>query len=315
MPKVWPSAEEPIGLLVVHRQPVQRDGLAGRLADVVDRVVQQGQGAQPQEVHLEQAHPLDLLHGPLGRDLVLLALVDRREFGDRPGRDDHAGGVHRGVPGDALEALRHRQQLLYLRVPLLQVLEIRALLQRGLERHVEGGRYLLGDPVDVGVRHAHGPADVPHHGAGLHGAERDDLRDVVPPVLPGDVVDDLAPAALAEVDVDVRQGDALRVEEALEDQVELHRIDVGDLQAPGDEAARRRSAARPHGNALLAGVADEVPHDEEVAGVAHPDDDVDLVGEPGLVVGDGVLQPPRVGLPPQRLEDAAGNPSRVTCSK
>ena len=206
------------------------------------------------------------------------------------------------MPGDALEALRHRQQLLHLRVPLLQVLEIRALLQRGLERHVEGGRYLLGDPVDVGVRHAHGAADVPHHGTGLHGAEGDDLRDVVPPVLPGDVVDDLAPAALAEVDVDVRQGDALRVEEALEDQVELHRVDVGDLQAPGDEAARRRSPARPHGNPLLAGVADEVPHDEEVAGVAHPDDDVDLVGEPGLVVGDGVLQPPRVGLPPQRLE-------------
>ena len=206
------------------------------------------------------------------------------------------------MAGDALETLRHRHQLLYLRVPLLEVLEIRALLQRRLERHVEGGRYLLGDPVDVGVRHAHRAADVPHHGAGLHGAEGDDLRDVVPPVLPGDVVDDLAPAALAEVDVDVRQGDALRVEETLEDQVELHRIDVGDLQAPSDQAARRRSAARPHGNPLLAGVADEVPHDEEVAGVAHPDDDVDLVGEPGLVVRDGVLQPPRVGLPPQRLE-------------
>ena len=264
--------------------------------------MQQGQGAQPEEVHLEQAHPLDLLHRPLGGDLVLLALVDRRELGDRPGGDDHPGGVHGGVAGDALEALRHRHQLLHLRVALLEVLEIGALLERLLEGHVEGGRYLLGHPVDVGVRHPHGSADVPHDGAGLHRPEGDDLGHVVPPVLAGDVVDDLAPAALAEVDVDVGQGDAFRVEETLEDQVELHRVDVGDLQAPGDEAPRRRPPARTHRNALLAGVADEVPDDQEVAGIAHPDDDVDLVREPGLVVGDGVLQLPGVRLPPQRLE-------------
>ena len=50
----------------------------------------------------------------------------------------------------------------------------------------------------------------------------------------------------------------------------LQRIDVGDAQAVRDEAASRRSAARADRNPLLARVADEVPDDQEVPGVAHP---------------------------------------------
>ena len=81
-----------------------------------------------------------------------------------------------------------------------------------------------------------------------------------------DVLDDLAAPALAEVDVDVGQRHALGVQEALEDQVVLDRIDVGDPQAVGDEAAGRRPAARADRDALLARVADEIPDDQEVPG-------------------------------------------------
>ena len=111
-------------------------------------------------------------------------------------------------------------------------------------------------------------------------------------VLVRDVLDDLAAPALAEVDVDVGQRDALGVQEALEDEVVLDRIDVGDAQAVGDEAAGRRAAARTDRNALLARVADEIPRDQEVPGVLHLLDHVDFVGEPALVLVDGVLQHP-----------------------
>ena len=85
------------------------------------------------------------------------------------------------------------------------------------------------------------------------------------PYFARDVVDDLAAATLAEVDVDIGQRDALGIEEALEDQVVVQRIDVGDPQRPRDQAAGRRAAAGPDRNALLARVADEVPDDQEVA--------------------------------------------------
>ena len=136
------------------------------------------------------------------------------------------------------------EQLLDALVLLLQLLERRALLERLGERHVERRRHRLGDPVGVGVRDVHDAGDVADDGARLHRPERDDLGDVLAAVLAGDVVDDLAAAALAEVDVDVGQRHALGIEEALEDQVVLDRIDVGDPQAVGDEAAGGRAAAR-----------------------------------------------------------------------
>ena len=145
------------------------------------------------------------------------ALVERRVVGDRPRRDDDAGGVHRGVARHALEALADVEDLLDLRVLRRHVLEDRVLGERLVERHVERRRDLLGDAVDVGVRHVERAADVAHDRLRLHRPEGDDLRDVLAAVLARDVVDHLAAPPLAEVDVDVGQRHALGVEEALED--------------------------------------------------------------------------------------------------
>ena len=60
--------------------------------------------------------------------------------------------------------------------------------------------------------------DVADGGPGEHRAERDDLGDVVLAVLARDVGDDLVPAVVLEVDVDVRHRHAVRVEEPLERQ-------------------------------------------------------------------------------------------------
>ena len=124
----------------------------------------------------------------------------------------------------------------------------------------------------------------------LHRPEGDDLGDVLTAVLPRDVLDDLAATALAEVDVDIRQRHALGVQEALENEVVLQRIDVGDAQAERDQAASRRSAPGADRNPLLARIADEIPDDQEVSGVAHPLDHLDLVREPGFVLVETVAE-------------------------
>ena len=134
------------------------------------------------------------------------------------------------------------------------------------QRHVERRRNLLRDLVDVGERHFQHAADVAHHRLRLHRPEGDDLGDVLAAVLAGDVLDHLAAAPLAEVDVDVGQRHALGVEEALEDQIEVDRVDVGDPHAVGDQAAGGGAAAGADRDAALAGVADEVPDDQEVPG-------------------------------------------------
>ena len=106
--------------------------------------------------------------------------------------------------------------------------------------------------------------------------ERDDLGDLFAAVLFGDVLDHFAAPVHAEIDVDIGHADALRIQEALEEQAVLQRIDIGDLHRIADEAAGRGAASRADGNVLRFREADEVPDDEEVAGELHLLDHLDL---------------------------------------
>ena len=155
-----PVLEDLIGLRIVERDVVDVEIDAGGPLDLRDRVEDQRQRAQPEEVHLQEADALDLLHRPLGDDFVARPLVERRVLGDRLRRDDDAGGVDRGVAGHAFEPARDAEQLLDLRVVLLHLPQRLALLERLVQRHVERRRNLLGDLVDVGERHLEHAADV-----------------------------------------------------------------------------------------------------------------------------------------------------------
>ena len=106
--------------------------------------------------------------------------------------------------------------------------------------------------------------------------ERGDLTDAGLAVLLLHVLDHLVAAVHAEVDVEVRHAHALRIQEALEEQVVRDGIEVGDPQRVRDERAGAGAAARSDGDAVLLSELDEVPDDEEVSWEFHPADDVHL---------------------------------------
>ena len=171
-----------------------------------------------------------------------------------------------------------------------------------------GGDQLV-DLLDAGQRDVQHPADVLDRRLGLERAEGADLGDVGVAVLVPDVLDHLVAALLAEVDVDVGRLGAIGVEEPLEEQVVLERADVAELEHVADEGAAGRAAGQ-RGDASLAGVADEVPDDQEVRGEPHPVDDAQLVVEPlADLAGRGRRRSARAG-PPRRAR--AGSP-RASC--
>ena len=71
----------------------------------------------------------------------------------------------------------------------------------------------------------------------------------------------------------------------------LQRIDIGDAQRVRDQRSRRRTTARTHRNVTLAGVADEIPDDQEVSGELHLLDDGQFPGQPLLVFRQVMSQP------------------------
>ncbi len=121
------------------------------------------------------------------------------------------------------------------------------------------------------------------------------------------VFDQLAAPAHAEVDVDIGHGDALGVQKTLEEQVVLQRVNVGDAQGVAHEAARGRTAPRPDGNFLRARVVNKIPHDQEVALVAHLLNHFDFGREPALVFGQRIPQKALLRLTLE-LRNAGGKP-------
>jgi hypothetical protein len=95
-------------------------------------------------------------------------------------------------------------------------------------------------------------------------------------VLLGDVRDDRSRRSMQKSTSKSGMRHALGVQEALEEQAVGERIEVGDAHRVRDERAGAGAAARPHRDAVLLGVGDEVPHDEEVPGELHLADDVEL---------------------------------------
>ena len=153
--------------------------------DEVDRLAQDRQVREAQEVELEQAQRLDAVHLVLGHQRVGVGrLLERHQLGQRLAADDHAGGVGRGVAGDALELLG---ELDAARSTGGSASTISRRSGDDLERLVEPDAELvrdgLGDAVDLAVAHAQDAADVADGRPGEHRAEGDDLGDVVRAVL------------------------------------------------------------------------------------------------------------------------------------
>ena len=169
--------------------------------------------------------------------------------------------MNSGIADHAFQLFRGLHQFANLAIFLHGLSELRRIFDGLIERDVELCRHHLGDAIDVGVRDVHGATNVFDGGFGCHGAEGDDLGNVIAAIFLRDVVDDFAAAVHAEIDIDIRHRNALGIEEALEEQFVLERIDIGDAERVGDERTGGRSAAGTNGNIVLAGVADEIPDD------------------------------------------------------
>ncbi len=138
-------------------------------------------------------------------------------------------------------------------------------------------RHRLGELLTHRERKAHHPRGVLDRLFGLDSAVGDDLGDALLAILLRDVADHLTAASLVEVDIEVGHRGALGVEEALEDQTVLQRVEVGDLHDEGAHGSRARTSTRADPDAVLLGPADEVGDNEEVAWITLGDDHLGLV--------------------------------------
>ena len=213
------GADQLVGLRVVGRHRPHVDGwLAG--AGGVDHgggPVDDGQGLEPEEVELDEAHRLHVVLVELGhRQPAVRIAKERRVIGEGTGGDDHSPRVAARVAGEAFERAGEIDEGAHVLAAFVVVPE-RDLLR---ERPVEGDPEVEGDELRDHVHEGEGKAEHPprvaNHRLRRHRAEGDDLRHPVRPVAGDHVVDDPVAPLHAEVDVEVGHRDPFRIEKALE---------------------------------------------------------------------------------------------------
>ena len=235
-----------------------------------------GQRAQAQKVHLQKAKFFDLGHVELGHRQAVVG-GKRQIIIRRLRRNDHTRRVGGGVPGHTLHLQCGVDEFRHLRVGVIKLFQLAGNLQRPLQGHFQFHGHKLCYHVHLLVRDAHHAAHIPDGIAGGHGTKGDDLRHMVRTIFAVYIVDDLLPALVAEVHVDIGHGDSLRIQETLKQQLITDGVDIRDAHAVGSDTARTGAASRPHRDTLTFCKIDIVPHDEVVVGITHRLDHANLV--------------------------------------
>ena len=201
--------------LGVHRRIVERhtrevDRLTAQACDAVDRILDRREHPEPEQVDLQEAGVAAAVLVPLA-DLAARhrGRLDRHEIDQRPGRDDHAAGVLADVarqPGDLARQLTER-------IPARACVRAR----RTVDLVGDACRVpAVGDarePLELGERQADRLADVADRTAAAVGGEGRDERRMLAAVPLGDANDQLLADVPREIEVDVRHGDHLVVDE------------------------------------------------------------------------------------------------------
>ena len=196
----------------------------------LDRILNHSQGAKSQEVHLQKAQLLQCRHRKLGGDGTVRRSGQRHILVHCLLADHDACRMHGRVARQSLKALSHINQIVNLIVLLIRLSELRVHLQRLVDRDVELCGNHLRDRIHSRVGHVQHSSHIADYSSSRQRTERYDLYDPVLSVLAHHVVDDFLPPFEAEVNINIRHGHTLRVQEALKEQIIPDWIQLRDSQ-------------------------------------------------------------------------------------
>ena len=188
--------------------------------------------------------------------------------------------MHGGMPRKSLQLSTHVNEIMDLLVLLIELTHFRILFKGKLQRDIQLLRHHLGNLIHEIIGHIHYAAHVADHTPRRQRTEGHDLYNLFRAVFPAHVIDDLLPSLKAKVNIDIRHGHTLRIQKTLKEQLIPDWIDVGDLQAIGDDAARRRTTPRSNRYVVFLRIIDEIPDDQEIIHVSHPPNDAKLIFQP-----------------------------------
>ncbi len=227
------ACEHGEGFGVINGNVFNIDPDVARETHPLNRVREDGEVLDAEEVELEQAGVLNRMHVVL-RDALVGVLgveLDRGPLHEGSRRDNDTCRMHTSVTDTALDTLCKIDDLPHIVVLVIELLQFRLELERMLNGHRESlgpERDELRDAIAGPVRVPERAGDVADGCARHECPEGADLRDFVLPVFLAGIRDHFVAPVIGEVHVDIRRLRTLRVEESLEGKLVEEGIDVRD---------------------------------------------------------------------------------------
>ena len=259
---------------------VNVNGYAVVLFSQPHRVLDNRQGPQPQKIHFEKSQLLDGCHGKLGGDGAVRGPGQRHKLVNGPAANHYPGRMHGCMPGQSLQTPGHVDEIMDLFILIVCLLKIRIHGQSLIQRHPQIPRDHLGNGVAQGIGQIQHTPHIADNTLGRQGTEGDNLHHLVLAVFAHHVVNYLLAPLITKVNINIRHGHALRVQETLKEKIITHRINIGDSQCVAYNASGGGTPPRPHDNVLGTGIVDKIPHYQEIIHVSHGADNIQLIVQP-----------------------------------
>ena len=135
-----------------------------------------GEGGQAQEIHLQQAELFEAHHVVLRHNFLLVGDVERHQLAQRHRRNDHTGRMHAGIAADAFQLHADIEHFFDARLFRGDRPSVRGSSMALLKLDVQLPRNQLGDAVDLRKAHVEHAAHIFDGGFRGERAEGDDLR-------------------------------------------------------------------------------------------------------------------------------------------
>ena len=236
---------------------------------------------QSQKVHFQKPQFFNGRHGKLGgnsfiRQIQRYILIDAL-FGN-----DHTCRVRGGMSGHSFNGFCHIQHLPHLRIVFIGSFQLRIHGKGLVNGHLQVKGNGLCDSVCFRVSYIEDAAYIPHRRLCFHGSEGDNLGNLVFPVFFNHIVNDFLTPLIAEVNINIRHADPLRIQKPLKNQIIADRINIRDFQHIGHNAPGSRSSPRTHHNFILLRVIDKIPYNQKIFHIPHLFNGGKLVVQPLL---------------------------------
>ena len=180
-------------------------------------------------------------------------------------------------------------------VRIIQGLKFFGPVQGLFQCHPWTARYHFCNLIHIAKRQVHDTTDVTNDRPGRQGTEGDNLRHLAISIFPGQVLNHLSAASIAQIRINIRHGHTFRIEETFKQQVKPERVNFCDMQQVRYDTASRTATTRSDRHFMGLRIMNEIHDDEEIVGKAHLVDDGQFIIEPLLFLPSGMGIPFRNG--------------------